>query len=52
LKEQYKRVRVKNNPDGSLHIGDTRTKEETAATMNANKKGARKWLKINFPFFL
>ena len=39
LREQYKRVRVKNNPDGSLHIGDTRTKEETAATMDANEKG-------------
>lgn len=40
LREQYKRVRVKINPrDGSLHVRDTRTKEETAATMNANKKG-------------
>lgn len=39
LREQYKSVRVKNNPDGSLHVGDTRTEEETAATMNANKKG-------------
>ena len=39
LREQYKRTRVKANPDGSLHIGDTRTKEETDATMNANKRG-------------
>lgn len=38
-REQFKRGRVKNNPDGSLHVGDTRTREETAATMNANKKG-------------
>ena len=39
LREQYKRGRVKNNPDGSLHVGDTRPEEEAAATMNANKKG-------------
>ena len=39
LRKQYKRIRVKSNPDGSLHIGDTRTKEETDATMNANKRG-------------
>ena len=39
LREQSKSVRVKNNPDGSWHVGDTRTEEETAATMNANKKG-------------
>ena len=39
VREQYKRVRVKNNPDGSLHVGDTRTEEETTNTMNANKKG-------------
>ena len=39
LREQFKRVRVKTNPDGSLHVGDTRTNEETAATMDANKKG-------------
>jgi len=39
LREQYKRVRVKSNPDGSVHVGDTRTKEETAATMDANAKG-------------
>ena len=39
LREQYKRGRVKNNPDGSWHVGDTRTEEETSATMNANKKG-------------
>lgn len=39
LREQYKRGRVKNNPDGSWHVGDTRTEEETTATMNANKKG-------------
>lgn len=39
LREQYKRTRVKTNPDGSLHIGDTRTQLETDDTMNANKKG-------------
>ena len=39
LREQYKRTRVKANPDGSVHIGDTRTKEETDSTMNANKRG-------------
>ena len=40
LREQYKRVRVNNNPnDGSWHVGDTRTEKETADTMNANKKG-------------
>ena len=40
LREQYKPFRPpKKNPDGSVHIGDTRTKEETAATMDANKRG-------------
>ena len=46
LREQYKRTRVKTNPDdGSWHVGDTRTKEETEATMNANKKGRENPLK-------
>ena len=45
LREQYKRTRVKSNPDGSWHVGDTRTKEETEATMNANKKGRENALK-------
>ena len=39
LREQSKRFRDKTNPDGTRRIGDTRTEEETAATMNANKKG-------------
>ena len=40
LREQFKRFRVKQNPDDkSWHVGDTRTKEETDDTMNANKKG-------------
>lgn len=39
LREQFKRVRVKQNPDGSWHAGDTRTQQETDATMNANKRG-------------
>lgn len=39
MREQYKRVRVKKNPDGNWHIGDTRSKQETTATMNANRLG-------------
>ncbi|XP_032229805.2 uncharacterized protein LOC116613261 isoform X2 [Nematostella vectensis] len=39
IREQYKNFRVKKNPDGSIHLGDTRTKKERDATMNANKKG-------------
>ena len=40
LREQYKPVRPpKKNPDGSWHIGDTRTQKEIDETMNANKKG-------------
>ena len=39
LREQYKRVRVKENPDGSVHVGDTRTQKEIDDTMAANKKG-------------
>jgi len=38
-REQYKRFRVKVNPDGNRHIGDTRTQKEIDDTMNANKRG-------------
>ncbi|XP_078368202.1 uncharacterized protein LOC144652033 [Oculina patagonica] len=44
-REQMKRFRVKSNPDGSLQVGDTRTKEETKATMDANKRGRENALK-------
>ena len=39
LREQYKRHREKENPDGSLHIGDTRSQKEVDDTMAANKRG-------------
>lgn len=40
LREQYKNFRIKQNKrDGSIHIGDTRTKKERDDTMNANKQG-------------
>ena len=39
VREQYKRVRVKEHPDGSVHVGDTRTQKEIDDTMAANKKG-------------
>ena len=39
LREQYKRHRDKTNPDGTRHIGDTRTQEEIDAVMDANKQG-------------
>ena len=39
LREQYKRFRVKKNPDGSWHVGDTRTKQEIRNVMDANQKG-------------
>ncbi|KAK3755577.1 hypothetical protein QZH41_005962 [Actinostola sp. cb2023] len=39
LREQYKNFRVKQNKDGTIHIGDTRTKKERQDTMNANKQG-------------
>ena len=43
LREKYKRIRpqLTKTKDGSFHLDlrDTRTKEETDKTMNANKKG-------------
>ena len=39
VREQYKNFRVKQNPDGSVHIGDTRTKQERKNTMRANELG-------------
>merc|ERR1712013_593876 len=39
LREQYKRFRIKQNPDKSVRIGDTRTPKEVRDTMNANKAG-------------
>lgn len=38
-REQYKRHRKKTNPDGSLHIGDTRSQQKVDDTMAANKRG-------------
>ena len=45
LREQYKNFRAKENPDGTTHIGDTRTEKERKDTMDANKKGREKALK-------
>merc|ERR1712013_429737 len=39
LREQHKRFRIKQNPDKSVRIGDTRTPKEIRDTMNANKAG-------------
>jgi len=39
VREQFKRIRLKQNPDGSWHVGDTRTQKETDNTMEANKRG-------------
>lgn len=39
LREQYKRHRVRTNPDGTVHHGDTRTQKEVDETMAANKRG-------------
>lgn len=38
-REQYKRFRIKTNPDGSKHYGDTRTLKEIKDTMDANQRG-------------
>lgn len=54
LREQYKNFRVKQNKDGSVHVGDTRTKKERDSTMNANKQGrqdaknSKNWVFIEF----
>ena len=39
LREQCKRTRTKQHPDGSVHVGDTRTQKEIDDTMAANKRG-------------
>ncbi|XP_057294688.1 uncharacterized protein LOC130623229 [Hydractinia symbiolongicarpus] len=43
-REAYKRFRIKTNPDGSKHYGDTRTPKEIKDTMDANKRGREKAL--------
>ena len=45
LREQYKRFRIKTNPDKSKHYGDTRTAKEIKKTMDANSRGREKVIK-------